>query len=129
LYDELRKVSPDAEAFLFDDVADGIKHFAAETGVEANKLPTPEQIQEIKTEENALPPLEWMYPAVRDDPFWLAAFRQRQQWKQRAFFDIQGQLNLPGAGTPGLGSPAALLVEASTGVGGAVAEDGPKPKE
>jgi hypothetical protein len=129
LYDELRKVSPDAEAFLFDDVADGIKHFADETGVKADKLPTPEQIQEIKTEEKALPPLDWMYAATRDDPFWLAAFRQRQQRKRRAFFDIYGRLNLPGAGTPGLGSPAALLAEGSAGLGGGFAEDGPKPKE
>jgi hypothetical protein len=37
LYDELRKVSPDAEAFLFDDVADGIKHFAEVTGVKRRR--------------------------------------------------------------------------------------------
>jgi hypothetical protein len=135
LYDELRKVSSDVEAFLFADVADGVKHFAVETGVKADKLPTPEQIQQIKTEENALPPLDWMYPAVRDDPFWLAAFRQRQQ-RKRAFFDIYGGLNLPGAGTPGLGSPAVLLstitppVEGSTDLSGGFApEDRPKPKE
>jgi hypothetical protein len=57
-------------------------------------------------------------------------------------FDAFGTL-APGAGTPGLGSPAALLasiglgsrttntppVEGSTGLGGGFAEDRPKPKE
>jgi hypothetical protein len=61
LYEELRKVSPDAEAFLFGDVADGIKHFAAVTGVKADKLPSREQMEEIKTEENTLPPLDSPY--------------------------------------------------------------------
>jgi hypothetical protein len=61
LYEELRKVSPDAEAFLFGDVADGIKHFAAVTGVKADKLPSREQMEEIKTEENTLPPLDPPY--------------------------------------------------------------------
>jgi hypothetical protein len=60
LYQDLRKISPDAEAFLFEDVADGIKHFAAITGVKAETLPTLEEIEEIKNEENTLPPLDWM---------------------------------------------------------------------
>jgi hypothetical protein len=51
LYDELQKVSPGAEAFLFDDVPDAIEHFADVTGVKADKLPTPEQRKEIKKEE------------------------------------------------------------------------------
>jgi hypothetical protein len=62
LYEELRKVSPTAEAFLFDDVADGIKHFAALTGVKADRLPTPEVMKEIKEEERALPPLDLVAP-------------------------------------------------------------------
>jgi hypothetical protein len=55
LYDELRKISPDAEAFLFKDLVDGIKDFAKTTGVEANKLPTDEEEAEIKREIEALP--------------------------------------------------------------------------
>src|SRR5262249_26783787 len=43
LYDELRRMTPDAEAFLFDDVVDGIKAFANKTGVKADKLPSPEE--------------------------------------------------------------------------------------
>ena len=40
LYDELRKISPSAEAFLFKDMLGGIKDFAKTTGVKADALPT-----------------------------------------------------------------------------------------
>jgi hypothetical protein len=56
LYEELVKVSPGAEVFLFDNVPEGIKHFADTTGVPADKLPSPEEIGEIKNEEQTLPP-------------------------------------------------------------------------
>jgi hypothetical protein len=54
LYDELLRMNPDAEAFLFDDVVDGIKDFAIKTGVKADKLPSTEETKEIKNEEKAL---------------------------------------------------------------------------
>jgi hypothetical protein len=54
LYDELQKVSPGAEAFLFENVPDAIEHFASVTGVKADELPTPEQREEIKEEEESL---------------------------------------------------------------------------
>jgi hypothetical protein len=81
LYEELRKVSPDAQAFLFDNVVDGIKAFAGVTGVKADKLPTPEQIEEIKKEEENLPPLDWMVSSTDD-----VAMRARvaQMTEQRA---------------------------------------------
>jgi PIN domain len=58
LHDELVKASPRAKVFFFDDVAAGIKHFADTTGVNADKLPTKEQVKAIKEEEETLPPLE-----------------------------------------------------------------------
>jgi hypothetical protein len=60
LYEELRKITPAVEAFLFEDIVDGIKDFAEKTGVKADKLPTPEETKEIKKEEEALPPLGWL---------------------------------------------------------------------
>ena len=60
LHDELLKVSPGAEVFLFDDIPAGIKHFAQITGANADKLPTPEQVKAIKKEEETLPPLDWL---------------------------------------------------------------------
>ena len=56
LYEDLLAVSPNAEVFLFEDIASGIKHFASVTGVPAEKLPTDEQIEEIKNEEKELDP-------------------------------------------------------------------------
>jgi hypothetical protein len=63
LYDELVAVSAGAEVYLFENVAEGIKHFAKTTGVKADKLPTPAQIEEIKVEELTLPPrqVNWLY--------------------------------------------------------------------
>jgi hypothetical protein len=60
LYEELRRMNPHAQAFLFDDIADGIKDFADKTGEKAEKLPTPEEAKEIKKEEQQLPPLDWL---------------------------------------------------------------------
>ncbi len=57
LYEELRKLNPDAEAFLFEDIVAGIKDFADKMGVKADKLPTPEETKEIREEEGTLPPL------------------------------------------------------------------------
>lgn len=54
LYDELLTVSPGAEPFLFENIPDAIEHFAKITGVKADKLPTPEQREEIKKEETTL---------------------------------------------------------------------------
>jgi hypothetical protein len=55
LYDELQTISPGAEAFLFENVADAIEHFACVTGVKADELPTLEQREAIKREEE-MPP-------------------------------------------------------------------------
>jgi hypothetical protein len=60
---------------LFDDVASGIKHFAAITGVKADTLPSPEIIEEIRKEEETLPLLDWL-PGYPDD---VAA----RTWEQR----------------------------------------------
>jgi hypothetical protein len=61
LYDELQKVSPGAEAFLFENIPDAIEHFAKITGVKADELPTPKQREEMKKEEEMPPPqLNWV---------------------------------------------------------------------
>lgn len=57
LYDELRALNAHADAFLFEDIPSGIKAFADATGVRADKLPSPEETNEIKREERALRPL------------------------------------------------------------------------
>jgi hypothetical protein len=47
--------------FLFENVSDGIKHFADITGVNADRLPSREEIEEMKKEEETLPPARQMY--------------------------------------------------------------------
>jgi hypothetical protein len=61
LYEELLKVSPSAEAFLFENIPSAIAHFAEIMGVKADGLPTPEQMDEIKREEETLPPGRQLY--------------------------------------------------------------------
>jgi hypothetical protein len=60
LYEELRAIRFDAQAFLFDNIVDAIKHFGRETGVEAEKVPSDEVLKQIKKEEKYLPPLGWL---------------------------------------------------------------------
>jgi len=59
LYEELVSVSSGAEAFLFDDIANGIKDYVSVTGVTAHKEPTTAQIKKFNGASNRLPPLDW----------------------------------------------------------------------
>jgi hypothetical protein len=61
LYQELAASSESApKVFCFNNITDGIKHFAETTGAGAEKLPTPQEAEQIKKEEEALPPLGWL---------------------------------------------------------------------
>ena len=58
LYQELARLYQSEPAvFCFDNIADGLKHFADTTGAKAEKLPTPEETEQIKKEQESLPPL------------------------------------------------------------------------
>jgi hypothetical protein len=57
LLEELSKVTPAPEVYLFEDLVDGIEHFVRTTGVQAEQRLTPEEAREIKEEERALPRL------------------------------------------------------------------------
>jgi hypothetical protein len=90
LYDELRKVSPDATVFLFDNIPSAIKHFTRITGVKAEKLLTPEQINKTKREEQALPPsrgLEWTFTGLDASQ---AAYRRRRAYDAVVMSPISG---------------------------------------
>jgi hypothetical protein len=60
LYQEVVKVQPKIEVFCFDNITDGIRHFADAVHVNAETLPGPEEAKEIKEEQDALPPLGWL---------------------------------------------------------------------
>jgi hypothetical protein len=58
LYDELARLyQGQPEVFCFDNIADGLKHFSETTSVNAEKLPTPDETEQIKKEQDSLPPL------------------------------------------------------------------------
>jgi hypothetical protein len=90
LHGELRKASPSIEVFWFEDVSEGIKHFTDVTGVKAEHLPTREQIEEIKKEEESLPPL-WVPQQDNSAELAVAA---RRNWLRRSSAFIGGSNTL-----------------------------------
>jgi hypothetical protein len=82
LYGELCRVADSPEVFLFEDTIGGLKHFADMTGVKCDKLLTLEEIKEIKEEEKALPPLDWMEGNTLDAANVIARRRWRQWHRQ-----------------------------------------------
>ena len=61
LYRELARLyESEPEVFCFDNIAEGLRHFAQTTGAKAEKLPTPEETEQIKKEQESLPPLGWL---------------------------------------------------------------------
>jgi hypothetical protein len=60
LYQDLARLRPGqkvAEVFCYDNIPDAIRHFATTLDVPADDLPTEAETQEIKKEQEALPPL------------------------------------------------------------------------
>jgi hypothetical protein len=56
LYEDLCKVVANPEVYLFEDIAEGLRHFVEITGTKAEQQLTPEEIKEISNEEKSLPP-------------------------------------------------------------------------
>jgi hypothetical protein len=48
---------PGPDVFCFDNIPEGIKHFAGTLHVKADELLTPEETEQIKKEQDALPPI------------------------------------------------------------------------
>jgi hypothetical protein len=91
LYEELQKVSPGAEAFLFENVPDAIEHFGHVTGVKV-ELPPTEQREKIKREEETLPP--------QRDFTHTDAVLESYMWRQRHTAHFGGGLSPGGGGLP-----------------------------
>jgi hypothetical protein len=61
LYEELGSLyQTEPEVFCFDTMAEGLKHFSENAEVKANRLPTPTETEQIKQEQESLPPLGWL---------------------------------------------------------------------
>jgi hypothetical protein len=84
LYQDLARLNQRApEAFCFDSISEGINDFVQKTGVKAKKLLTPEESQEIKKAQDALPPLDslgWLYSGTDDAT--VAAIQQNIRSRQ-----------------------------------------------
>jgi hypothetical protein len=60
LYKELVQLyRSEPEIYCFDNLAKGLEHFAANAKVKADKLPAREETEQIKKEQESLPPLDW----------------------------------------------------------------------
>jgi PIN domain len=61
LYEELARLyKSEPEVFCFDNLAEGLRHFAETTGAKAEKLPTLAKTEQIKKEQESLPPIGWL---------------------------------------------------------------------
>jgi hypothetical protein len=60
LYRELGELELSLEVFCFSDIDTGLRRFAATAKVKAEKLPTPEEAEQIKKEQESLTPLGWL---------------------------------------------------------------------
>jgi hypothetical protein len=76
LYRELIQRYGTAPVFCFDNIGVGLADFVTKTGVKAEKLPTPEEIEKIRKQQESLPPMGWL--EGYDDSA-MVAFRAQQQ--------------------------------------------------
>jgi PIN domain-containing protein len=63
LYRELIQSRP-TEIYCFNNLLDGITHFAKNAGVTAEKLPTEDEAEKIKKEIDSLPPFSWQSSSI-----------------------------------------------------------------
>jgi hypothetical protein len=78
------------EVFCFDNIAEGLKHFSETTSVIAKKLPTPDETEQIKKEQESLPPLGWL---VNSGDALSTAIRDADMHRVFMTAALAGQLN------------------------------------
>jgi hypothetical protein len=83
LYQDLVQLAPTPDVFCFNNVPDGIRHFAEVTNVKAEALPTPEETEQIKKEQESLPRMDWL-PIGQNVRIWNPADYSRAA----AFFNL-----------------------------------------
>src|SRR5574341_27757 len=76
-------IDPPPEVRTFMNIPEGIKDFSEVTGVKADKLPPPEKVEEIKKEQEALPP----FGGQANDATSIV-FRAADYLRHRAFIDM-----------------------------------------
>jgi hypothetical protein len=93
LYQELARLYQSApEVFCFNNIPDGLRHFANTTQVKAEKLPTLEETEQIKKEQESLPPLGWLDTSYFNDA---ASIAVRNAYRRRASAALIAALSNP----------------------------------
>jgi PIN domain len=92
LYKDLsQRYQPTPEVFCFNNIPDGLKHFAEITKVTADNLPKPEQVEEIKKERDSLPPYGWWNNIMEDANLAAIIARSRRQMNPALLDPLSGQ--------------------------------------
>jgi len=60
LHRELLKLNPNIKVFSFDNLAEGLEHFSKTTGRHKERRLQPKEVEEIKKEQESLPPMDWL---------------------------------------------------------------------
>jgi hypothetical protein len=82
LYQDLTSIyQSEPTVFCFNNIGEGLRHFVDTTGAKAVNLPTLEETEQIKREQESLPPIGWL---VNDDSGHLALQLQIQDMWRRA---------------------------------------------
>jgi PIN domain len=69
LHQELLQRNTRIKVFCFNSLAQGIQHFTDTTGENRDKRIPPEEVEQIKKEQESLPPMDWL-PIGQNVPMW-----------------------------------------------------------
>lgn len=69
LHKELLQRNARIKVFCFNNLAEGLEHFTDTTGENREKRIPPEEVEEIKKEQESLPPMGWL-PIGQNMPMW-----------------------------------------------------------
>jgi len=87
LYEDLLRecANKTLAVFCFDNIDDALRHFVAETGVQAARLPTSEESKELKEQIQSLPPIDFLPTTMNDAASVViqAAYNQRNEAARR----------------------------------------------
>jgi hypothetical protein len=81
LVTQMRSAEP--AVFCFDNIPDALKHFAETNHVKATKLPTPEEAEQIKKEQESLPLIDWLNNDDSANYLAVRAYRDREAAQMR----------------------------------------------
>jgi len=81
LQQELAQLNdPPPEVFCFDSLSEGLRHFVEVTGVTAEKVLTAEESEEIKKQQDSLPPIGWLTVNLNDPAYLLYEGGRKSQF-------------------------------------------------